>query len=337
MACKAYRWPATPEQVRARIAPAFANGESISQAARSLGTSDASLRSLLRHHRIDWRDLRRAAPVPPVPYVPPPSEPDPEPPPLIDWTGARSSSSGVERRVILGDLHVPFHSLPACSAALALIRLIQPQRIVQLGDLWNMGAVSHHPRPFGGRENHAGALAQGRAFLEALRKAAPGAEIRVLMGNHDRWGEEYEDENPQMAGLVTAHQILDCERLGIQVHTSIREPLVLGPVAYHHGYGGGEHFAKRYATDDAPKAGVSCYVVAHHHTLQLFSARNGCECWGAGWLGRPDPSAFSYAKNNGGWRQSLLVQDIAGEMVTTTPVKLEGGRALFSGRLVGAA
>ena len=199
-----------------------------------------------------------------------------------------------------------------------------------------MGAVSHHPRPFGGRENHAGALAQGRAFLEALRKAAPGAELHVIVGNHDAWADEYEDENPHMAGMFTAHQILDCERLGINVHTAKRDPLVLGPVAYAHGYSGGEHFCKRYAETDAPRAGVRCYVVAHHHTVQTFSARNGCDCWGAGWLGRPEPHAFAYAKNNGGWRNALLVQDIAGDMVTTTPVRLDGGRALFAGRLIAA-
>ena len=119
MACRAWRWPEDPEKLRAVLAPAFAHGVSLSQAARVLNCTDAALRAVCREKGIDWRELQRAAIVPPVAceVKPPPrndgevSEPDP--PPLIDWTGARSSSSGVERRVILGDLHVPFHSLPA--------------------------------------------------------------------------------------------------------------------------------------------------------------------------------------------------------------------------------
>src|SRR5512133_1489486 len=216
MACRAWRWATTAEGLREQLRPVFANGERLSDAARKLDCTDAALRAICRGRGVDWRPLSRAAIVPPgaheairetIPETIP--EAVEEPPPLIDWTGARSSSGAVERRVILGDLHVPFHSIPACAAALALIRLVQPQRIVQLGDLWNMGAVSHHPRPLGGRENHAGALAQGRAFLEALRKAAPGSEIHVVLGNHDAWQDEWEDANPELSGLVATRQILE--------------------------------------------------------------------------------------------------------------------------------
>jgi hypothetical protein len=263
-------------------------------------------------------------------------EPEPEPPPLIDWRGARpaSTGSGLERRLILGDLHIPFHSLRACAAVLALARALQPHRIIQLGDLFNMGAVSHHPRPFGGRENHSRSMIQGRAFLEALRKASPGSDMTVLLGNHDMWVDEYEDEHPELAGSLTPSWL---HEIGARVVGRDAQPLVLGPVAYRHGYGGGEHFAKRYAIDDGPQAGVRCIVVGHHHTFQRFHAKNGVECWGAGWLGESRHSAFHYAKNPRGWEVGVLVQDVMGDRVTTTPVRIENGAALFGGRLVQAA
>jgi hypothetical protein len=259
-----------------------------------------------------------------------------DPPPVIDWRGARpaSTGSGLERRLVLGDLHIPFHSLRACAAVLALARSLQPHRIIQLGDLFNMGAVSHHPRPFGGRENHSRSMIQGRAFLEALRKASPGSDMTILLGNHDLWGAEYEDEHPELAGAIVPEWL---DGIGARIVGRDAQPLVLGPVAYRHGYGGGEHFAKRYAIDDGPQAGVRCIVVGHHHTFQRFHAKNGVECWGAGWLGESRHSAFHYAKNPRGWEVGVLVQDVMGDRVTTTPVRIENGAALFGGRLVQAA
>jgi predicted phosphodiesterase len=328
---------------RQEVIDALRTSRITADAAARLGVSKASLVHgciVLGVRTSDHLDADRDASRPPVaeavPYVPPVSVPieDPPPLPLIDWTGARSTSTGIERRVILGDLHVPYHSLPACADALALIRLVQPQKIIQLGDYFNMGAVSHHPRPFGGRENHSQAVLQGRSFLEALRRAAPGAEIHIVMGNHDRWADEYEDENPQFAGMFAAAHVLDADRLEVKVHARDRNPLVLGPVGYHHGYGGGEHYAKRYAIDDAPKAGVLYYKVGHHHSVQRFHARNGVECWGVGWLGRPEPEAFRYAKNNGGWENALCVEDVCGDVVTTTPVRLGTGRIVFGGRVI---
>jgi hypothetical protein len=280
------------------------------------------------------------------PFAPPPpvKEPAPilsddeaPPPPPVDWTGARptSTGAGLERRLIGTDLHIPFHHLRGCAAFLALARAIQPHEILLLGDLFNMGAVSRHPRPFGGRETHRGAEAQGYSFLDALSRAAPGARKRLLKGNHDDWADEYEDQNPQFAGMFAAEQ-MGLDRIGWEIVPRSAQPLVLGPVAYRHGYGGGEHYAKRYALDDGPQAGVTCLVVGHHHNFQRFHAKNGVECWGAGWLGDSRHSAFHYAKNPRGWEVGCLVQDVIGDRVTTTPVRLDGGAALFGGRLIAA-
>jgi hypothetical protein len=344
MAARANVWPATREAVLELIGPALRASRSVMEAAEKLGKSDGSLRGVCRAHRVEYRSLlmapASAGVAVPGGDCPKNAEPfgQPEPPPLIDWTGARPVSSGVglERRVVLGDLHIPFHDLGACAAALAVIRALQPHRILQLGDYFNMGAVSHHPRPFGGPENHDRSLRMGMAFAEALRKAAPGAEIAILAGNHDLWAEEYEDANPQFKGLMAARH-LGLDRIGVRWVPRAEQPLVVGPVAYLHGYGGGEHYAKKYAIDVAPAVGVKHLKVAHHHSVQRFHAKNGCECWGVGWLGRPECSAFDYAKNRDHWEAALLVEDIVGDRVTTTPVLLSSEGALFGGRMIGRA
>jgi hypothetical protein len=260
------------------------------------------------------------------------SEPESPPPIRLDWTGARPATESVtERRLIIGDMHIPFHHLVACAVVLSLIRLLQPRRIVQMGDLFNMGAVSHHPRPLGGRENHCRALVQGQAFLEAGLRASPGSEWTILLGNHDDWAEEYEDEHPELRGLIRPPWL---ERIGATVVPRERQPYRIGPVAYQHGYGGGEAYAKKYAVDDGPQAGVRHIKVGHHHSMQRFHAKNGVECWGAGWLGDSRHNAFRFMKNARGWEVGVLIEDIAGEHVTTTPVRIVDGRALFGGRIV---
>lgn len=335
MGCRTYRW--TPER-RAEVEAVIRGSRTRSEAGAKLGTTRDSITHAGQVYGFNVGGMLGTAlrNVGGPAEVPTESKPEVDAPaPAVDWTGARptSTGAGLERRLILGDLHVPFHNLRACAAVLALARALQPHRIVQLGDLFNMGAVSHHPRPVGGRENHSRAMLQGRALLEALRRASPGSDLTILLGNHDLWAEEYEDEHPELAGCVVPAWLT---AIGARVVGRDHQPLVLGPVAYRHGYGGGEHFAKRYAIDDGPQAGVRCIVVGHHHTFQRFHAKNGVECWGAGWLGESRHSAFHYAKNPRHWEVGCLVQDVMGDRVTTTPVRIENGAALFGGRLVAA-
>lgn len=326
-----YRWT---ESRRAEVEAAIRASRTRAEAAGRIGITANSLDSAAEVYGFRIGEMLGTG-IERAPVAAPVAHEEPEPAPVIDWRGARpaSTGSGLERRLILGDLHIPFHNLRACAAVLALARSLQPHRIIQLGDLFNMGAVSHHPRPFGGRENHSRSMIQGRAFLEALRKASPGSDMTILLGNHDLWGAEYEDEHPELAGAIVPEWL---DGIGARIVGRDAQPLVLGPVAYRHGYGGGEHFAKRYAIDDGPQAGVRCIVVGHHHTFQRFHAKNGVECWGAGWLGESRHSAFHYAKNPRGWEVGVLVQDVMGDRVTTTPVRIENGAALFGGRLVAA-
>jgi hypothetical protein len=352
----AHAWPAKREEVEALVRPYLSASLTLDEAAQRMGKSRAALEGTLRHHRIAWREMmqREAPPDPgafsrqapalklssPEVSKPPPDETQVSEPPPVEWTGARPQSSGVglERRLAGSDLHVPFHKLRACAAFIAAARVIQPHVILLLGDTWNMGSVSHHPRPFGGREPHERARVQGLSFLDAVARAAPGARKIILKGNHCDWADEYEDENPQFAGMFAA-KAMGIDRLGWELIPRSRQPFVLGPVAYAHGSGGGEHYAKRYALHEAPKAGVRCYVVGHHHSMQHHQAKNGCEAWGAGWLGDSRHSAFDYARKNGPpdhWEVGFLIQDVIGDRVTTTPVRVENGAGLYGGRLIAA-
>jgi hypothetical protein len=331
-ACPVYRWT---EDRRAEVEAAIRSSRTRAEAAAKIPTTVDGLARAGQRYGFAVGAMLGRVKADERPAAVKEAEPEPAP---VEWSGARpaSTGAGLERRLIIGDLHIPFHHLPSCAAVLALARAVQPHLIIQLGDLFNMGAVSHHPRPFGGRENHAGAQVQGLAFLDALGRAAPGARKVVLLGNHDSWADEYEDERPEFAGLFAAKS-MGLDRLGWELVPRRKQPIVIGPVAYLHGYGGGEHAAKKYVVEVCPQTGVKHVKAAHHHNVQRYHGKNGCEGWIAGWLGRPECPAFDYAPNRDHWERSVLIEDIYGEHVTTTPVILRNGAALFGGRLISRA
>jgi hypothetical protein len=335
MAARAYVWPEKREDVIALVRPHFEAAGSFDGAADSLKKTRPQLQGVLRAHRIDWHEWIQRAPIAAPVASPKVDQAEPVVMVPVEWTGARpqTTGEGLTRRLIFTDPHVPFHSVRACAAVIAIARAIQPHEIHCLGDLFNMGAVSRHPRPLGGRENHRGAQLQGFALLDAFTRAAPGSRRRYYLGNHCEWGAQFEDEHPEFAGLLAA-QWLGLDRIGWEIVPRHQQPLVLGPVDFAHGTGGGEHYAKRYALHSDTTARV--HVRGHHHSMQHHRAKNGHETWGAGWLGRPGCSAFDYAKEKGHWEVGCLVQDVIGDHVTTTPVRIENGAALFGGRLVAA-
>jgi predicted phosphodiesterase len=268
----------------------------------------------------------------------------------LDWRGARpQSTSAVERRLVVSDLHIPFHHKSALACFYTIARAIQPHEIIVLGDLINNGGFSRHdpysPEP----ERYDLAILAARSFLRSCKKASPGSKIRIVLGNHDCWSERWISANPWAQGATFDLEV----QLGIKAaadddrqpeHADVmlykrpeEEPLILGPVAYAHGNGGGMHFAKRYAETLAPRVGVKHLRVGHHHTAQFFRARNGCECWGVPWLGDERAPAFHYAPPPRGWFLGCLIDDVAGEHVTTTPIRIENGAALVLGRLIAAA
>lgn len=277
------------------------------------------------------------------------SHQEPEPPPLIDWTGARpqSSGTGLERRVIIGDVHFPAHLKPALEAVYALVRALQTHRVIQVGDLVNSAAFTRHGADSPQPERYDLSMMAARGFIRSIKRAAPGAELHIVRGNHDDWASRYEAENPGLEGSFDFETLLgvraapDDDRpppfADVRVVRGAEEnPLILGPVAYIHGNGAGMHFAKRYAENNGPRAGVRTIVVGHHHALQFYRHRNGHEAWGCGWIGDERHPAFHYAPPPRSWWVGVLVQDVIGDHVTTTPVRIVNGAALYGGRLVAA-
>jgi predicted phosphodiesterase len=348
-----------PEERRAEVEAALRQSRTREEAAARLGLTKPALSYATDSYKMKpsallGADLTRAPVAAPVAFQGEPfavrEQRTPEPEPGIDWRGARpvASAPGLERRIVIGDIHFPAHSAAALAAVYALVRALQPHKVIQVGDLVNGAAFTHHGAFSPQAERYDLSMLAARGFIRSIKRAAPGAELYIIRGNHDDWASRYESENPGLEGCFDFETLLgiraapDDDRpppfADVKViRCAERDPLVLGPVAYAHGNGGGLHFAKRYAENNGPRAGVRVIRVGHHHTLQVYCHRNGHEAWGVGWVGNEDHPAFHYAPSPRGWWVGVLVEDIMGDTVTTTPVPIVNGVALFGGRMVRAA
>lgn len=357
MSARRWRWPPGEGQ---RVHDAVASSHTRREAAEKLGVSLDSLDHAVRAYGLDLGRLllRPGQSAPPSGGVVvsepitveevlnrPKEEPPPRPreEPVRAPPARRLGTDGVERRLILADLHMPVHSVRDVACALELARVLQPHVTVVNGDLLNLSALSHHAPYSVARETFEQAATAGKAFLRALRRAV-GGRIYYLLGNHEKWAVDYEIANPNLEGTFSVPVALgvaprpDPEDPGLVLDiewlSEDEQPLILGPVAYLHGTEGGMHFAKRYAETVGPRAGVRHVVVGHHHAFQHYSHKNGVTAWGCGHLADDRSEAFDYAKPPRGWERGVLVQDVRGELVTTTKVEIRNGTALFGGRLV---
>jgi predicted phosphodiesterase len=286
--------------------------------------------------------------VDPIPVPPPPAPVVYREEPIFNVPPPRlPSAEGVERRLIMADLHMPVHSVAAVSCALQIARVLQPHVTIIAGDLLNLNALSRHPDYAVARETFDSGVGTARAFLRALRRTI-GGRILVLEGNHEKWAYDYEVLNPRHVGTFSVPIALGLKPrpdpedpgvvLDIEWVPEERQPIVIGPVAYLHGTNGGEHFCKRYASDLGPRAGVRHVVMGHHHAFQHYSHKNGIVAWGCGHLADDRSEAFDYAKQPRGWETGVLLQDVTADgLVTTQKIPIIGGRALVAGRLVAAA
>ena len=168
--------------------------------------------------------------------------------------GKPKSRAGAPFAVVIGDTHFPFHH-PACLKwALDLIADLEPQHVVQVGDLYDRFSQSKFPR------NHSAItpgeeLTSGReaaeAFWQSVRARSPHSKCFQLYGNHD--------DRPLKRALEAAPELLEMvlpsvrglhEFPGVTTMRDSKTELILDGVVFMHGYESrpGAHAAKNHAS-----------------------------------------------------------------------------------------
>jgi predicted phosphodiesterase len=355
MGCSAYRW--TPEVV-AKIAPALAEGGSIMAAARILGVAENALRSAIRTQGIDHRAIcgSRAPVAPPVPTSPPRVNAPAEAPawqgyhPRAGWTPPVASSTvlpapaPVERVVCIADVHAPLHSRPAWATALALVKELNPTRVVLLGDTMEVEAVSKHPRARVDPNRLSAEFYETNVLLDDLQDRAPNASFLYLAGNHeDRIHKAACNDLGSVGDLLDVPAQLYMTSRGYHRETENlrgmewvgldRQPYQVSGVAYLHGVSETVGHAQWTAANLGQTISARTICYGHMHALQVATSAGGTTAWCCGWLGdAAAPTIRAYVKGRPRpWSHAIVYQEIDGDLVTTTPIPILTGRAVWAG------
>jgi metallophosphoesterase superfamily enzyme len=182
--------------------------------------------------------------------------------------------------VFLTDLHFgferasghksPLHDMKAIKTALDFVRDFQPDVLVIGGDFLDAGCLSHHNKNKPGRTEGMRILADAKELREKvimpLELAAPNAKLVWIVGNHEQWLADFQDDFPALEGMLDLKALMKLgDRWEIVPQGGYYN---LGKLTFIHGdtVSGGEHVAK-----SAVISYERSVLMGHHHTYQAYS------------------------------------------------------------------
>lgn len=132
---------------------------------------------------------------------------------------SRRETVGVERNLVVGDIHAPFQDDKAVELALALAQDLQPEVITFNGDIADCYAVSRFSK-----DPHRALMLQDEldgthAILKAFRDVCPDSDMVYIEGNHEARMKAYLiSRAPELSGLdaLDLRSLLRLDSLGIE-------------------------------------------------------------------------------------------------------------------------
>lgn len=231
----------------------------------------------------------------------------------------------IEKLLIFGDLHAPYHHRPAVKLLEQLGKKWKPDHLICLGDLADFYAVSSHSKSPDRRHALQWEVAQVLEVLDRLDAIPTTKTKRFLEGNHeDRFSRYVADKAPELFGLVNTPQLLQLRDRGWKF-TPYRKYDQIGKLYLTHDLG----FVGRYAIQRTLDAIQHSIVTGHTHRLSYIVESNVLEqpkvAASFGWLG--DVSDIDYmhaAKAKKDWALGLGIgyHDTKSGLVQLTPIPI---------------
>ena len=212
-------------------------------------------------------------------------------------------------RVIIPDSHGNHIARRAAGAVLSDIHLIDPDEIVMLGDHLDCGGflAQHHVMGYV-QETKESSYAQdvkaANEFLDEIVKAAPGAAVHYIEGNHERRVEtwcvtqslRHQEDAEFLRRLVGVETVLKLADRGVTYYRMserhhdlpVSGCIQLGECLFTHGWS----TAAAAATAHAKRAGM-CIVYGHTHRHQADVIRTVA----GGVFGAWSPGCLSQLQN----------------------------------------
>lgn len=222
----------------------------------------------------------------------------------------KATKEETELVVVVGDLHVPYQDTDAVEAAVALIKDIQPHRVVINGDVADFFQLSRFNDGLERLDDLQAEIDEANAFRKSIRDAAPNALLEETEGNHDHRLRSYVAKNARALTSLRAlepENLFDYKALGITWHPGsgfrLRENFIV-----KHGTLVRKH-AGATAKAEQDNSGISG-VSGHTHRLATYKrsgytynqwTEGGCLC-------RLDPDYIVGAPD---WQQGLVVGEFS--------------------------
>jgi len=202
--------------------------------------------------------------------------------------------------IALGDTHCPFHDKRALDVAYRIISDLQPDKIVLMGDMVDMYAISSFSREPIRVLKLQDELDKTRGVLEQIDSLSD-ANIIYLEGNHERRLQRYLRLHPEICNLDN----LKLEHLLGLDGWSIKQDHTEGNLIYTHGKYISKHSAYSVRRELEARAYQSSIIVGHTHR-QGACFVTGSKYTVAGWETGCLCKSMEYC-SNANWQSGFVV------------------------------
>lgn len=176
--------------------------------------------------------------------------------------------------LVLPDIHVPYHSIEALTAAIDYGKKMEADTILINGDFldcYSISSFEKDPR----KRRFSEELQMGKEILRILRENFPNAHMIYQLGNHeDRYERFMKSRAHELLGIeqFEIESILEAKSFDMDV-VSDKRYIVAGDLVIMHGHemGGGGSSDPARALLNKTKTNSLC---GHHHHTSQYSERD---------------------------------------------------------------
>lgn len=245
------------------------------------------------------------------------------------------STKKLERILLFGDAHRPYHDKRAWSLFLKAGRAFRPKHLISLGDLADFYSVSSHSKDPRRANRLEAEIADVQLALDEL--SALGAANKLFVaGNHeDRLRRYLQDKAPELFGLIDIPQLFRLRERG-WAYVPYKAHGRLGKLHLTHDVGNSGRNATFVALDTYQHS----VVTGHSHRLQYIVEGNAVGEFKLsaqfGWLGDMAKIEYMYqAKAAKNWALGFGVGylDPATGIAYLTPIPIVKYTCVVEGRL----
>lgn len=231
--------------------------------------------------------------------------------------------------VAIGDVHIPYEDRTAIECAFSIIRSIQPDNVVLIGDIIDFYTVSKYAKDPTRINTLQEEIDQTYQFLSEVRDVAPKARIIYMEGNHeDRLNRFLMTKAPELYCLrfMQVARLLRLNDFKMEYNDGHE---VIGDTTFTHG-----HIVRKHSAYSARAMAEEYGTVLFGHTHRLgmhhkrdgrgdmIAIENGCLC-------ELDPG---YVKGIADWQQGFTVITYIDDHSAYEQVRIYNGQAIFRGK-----